>query len=66
MMKQRYGQHECTSIQKQIENNNIPTTIIYPNVIGLAKNLQANDNSAAIRITKDKFCKELIKKFENG
>ena len=55
-----------TSIQKQIENNNIPTTIIYPNVIGLAKNLLANDNSAAIHITKDKFCKELIKKFEKA
>ena len=40
-----------------------PTTVIYQNVIGLAKNLLANNSSAAIRIVQDSFCKELIQRF---
>ncbi len=39
-----------------------PTTIIYSSPKGLAKNLMADDNSAAIRITKDQFCKKIILK----
>lgn len=42
-----------------------PTTIIYPHVKGLSKNLLPKDGSAAIRIPKDEFCIELIQKF-NG
>ena len=55
-----------TSIQTELIDSNIPTTVIYPKVIGLAKNLLANDNSAAIRVTKDEFCKKLIKKFKKA
>lgn len=40
-----------------------PTTIIYPTIRGLSPNLLARDGSAAIRISTDKFCKELIQKF---
>ena len=40
-----------------------PTTIIYKNTKGLAKNLLANNGSAAIRIVKDKFCNDLITQF---
>jgi len=40
-----------------------PLTIIYPNAVGLAKNLIAQDGSIAIRIVKDEFCKNLIYKF---
>ena len=40
-----------------------PTTIIYPNVVGLSKNLIPEDGSAAIRIPKDLFCIQLIKTF---
>lgn len=40
-----------------------PTTIIYDDPIRVAENLIAADNSLAIRVTKDKFCKELTKRF---
>lgn len=37
-----------------------PTTIIYDDPIRIAENLIAEDNSLAIRVTKDVFCKKLI------
>ena len=40
-----------------------PTTIIYQNPIGLAKNVVAKDNTIAIRIVQHEFCKQLIKEF---
>lgn len=40
-----------------------PTTIIYKNPKGLAKNTIALDNTVAIRIPKNDFCVSLIKKF---
>ena len=39
-----------------------PTTIIYDQPIRVAENLVAEDNSLAIRVTKDKFCQALIQK----
>jgi L-threonylcarbamoyladenylate synthase len=45
-----------------IEYSEKPLTIIYPKAIALAENVPAPDGSIAIRITKDKFCKELIHK----
>ena len=39
-----------------------PTTIIYDDAIRVAENLIAEDNSLAIRVTKDRFCETLIKK----
>ncbi len=47
---------------KEAENIT-PTTIIYKNTKGLAKNLLANNGSAAIRIVKDEFCYNLITQF---
>lgn len=41
-----------------------PTTIIYDNPIGLAKNAIAQDNTMAIRVASDKFCQYLINKFK--
>ena len=41
---------------------NKPTTIIYDNPIRIAENLVAEDNTLAIRVTKDKFCQDLIRK----
>jgi L-threonylcarbamoyladenylate synthase len=38
-----------------------PTTIIYNNPIGLAKNVVAIDDTVAIRIVQNDFCKQLIK-----
>ncbi|MEM9685785.1 MAG: L-threonylcarbamoyladenylate synthase [Bacteroidota bacterium] len=40
-----------------------PMTIIYTNPVGLAKNLVAEDNTIAIRVAKDAFCSQLIKRF---
>jgi len=39
-----------------------PTTIIYDNPIRVAENIIAEDNSLAIRVPKDDFCKKLIQK----
>lgn len=39
-----------------------PTTIIYDDPIGVAVNLIAEDNSLAIRVVQDYFCKQLLKK----
>ena len=41
-----------------------PTTIIYDNPIRVADNLVADDNSLAIRVVKDDFCKKLIQKLK--
>jgi L-threonylcarbamoyladenylate synthase len=40
-----------------------PTTIIYDDPIRVAENLIAADNSLAIRVTKDEFCKKLIQRY---
>ena len=40
-----------------------PTTIIYDNPVGLAKNVVAADNTVAIRIVQNEFCRELIRLF---
>jgi L-threonylcarbamoyladenylate synthase len=47
-----------------LQKFNKPTTIIYNKPRRLAKKVIANDNTVAIRIVQDKFCKELIEKFE--
>jgi L-threonylcarbamoyladenylate synthase len=40
-----------------------PTTVIYEGALGFADNLVAKDGSIAIRICKDEFCRQLIKRF---
>jgi len=40
-----------------------PTTIIYKNPRGLAKNVIAQDNTVAVRIVKHTFCEQLISSF---
>ena len=49
--------------QLKIKKFNQPTTIVYQNVSNLANNLIAEDNTAAFRITNDKFCNLLISSF---
>jgi len=39
-----------------------PTTVIYDQAVGLPGNLVNQDGSIAIRVTRDPFCKSLIKK----
>jgi L-threonylcarbamoyladenylate synthase len=44
-----------------IKKSQKPTTIIYNNPKGVAKNLVANDNTLAIRVVNNTFCEKLIK-----
>lgn len=44
-----------------LKNARRPTTIIYDRPLRVAENLIAKDNSLAIRVTKDDFCKSLIR-----
>ncbi|MFD0991752.1 L-threonylcarbamoyladenylate synthase [Tenacibaculum geojense] len=46
-----------------LKSSQNPTTIIYNNPIGLAKNTIAEDNTVAIRIPDNEFCIQLIKDF---
>ena len=46
-----------------INSLNKPTTIIYSQAKNLASNVIAPDGTIAIRITKDSFCRDLIKHF---
>ncbi len=41
-----------------------PITIIYDDPRGIAHNLIASDNSLAVRVATDKFCRYLINKFK--
>ncbi len=41
-----------------------PTTIVYDNPKGVAKNLIAPDNTLGVRVATDKFCQNLIGKFK--
>jgi L-threonylcarbamoyladenylate synthase len=45
-----------------LNNTGKPTTVIYNGAIGLAANLTPTDGTIAIRITKDIFCRHLIKR----
>ena len=40
-----------------------PTTIVFDEPIGVAKNLVADDNTLAIRVASDMFCQRMIQKF---
>jgi len=46
-----------------LKHANKPTTIIYDRPLHIAENLIAEDNTLAIRVASDSFCRELIKKF---
>ena len=46
-----------------IEHSTEPITIIFPNGKNVAPKVLAEDGSIAIRITKDPFCKALVRKF---
>ena len=49
--------------QSKISSSKKPTTIIYQNAKGLAKNLISQDNTAAFRIPRDRFCHLLVTSF---
>jgi L-threonylcarbamoyladenylate synthase len=46
-----------------LENLDKPTTIIYSNAKNLAWNVIASDGTIGIRVTRDPFCKDLVKRF---
>lgn len=46
-----------------IKKDKVPTTIIYPKAKNLPSKLIAQDGSIAIRVARDEFCRELIRKF---
>jgi len=63
-MLERYVQQVPKVAYDIIDLATKPTTIVYDNPIGIAKNLIAKDNTLAIRIASDKFCRYLINKFK--
>ena len=62
MLRQYVGEIP-TRLIDILKNTTKPTTVIYKNPKGLAKNVIAKDNTVAIRIAQDEFCQKLIKKF---
>jgi L-threonylcarbamoyladenylate synthase len=58
----KYTANPDPDVSDFIRNSDRPTTVIYENAIGLPDNLIGPDGSIAIRITKDSFCKTLIKR----
>jgi L-threonylcarbamoyladenylate synthase len=51
------------SLFDHLEKSTKPTTVIYDGALGFADNLIGKDGSIAIRICKDDFCRQLIKRF---
>lgn len=62
-MLQKYIHSISKEILELLSSAIKPTTIIYNNPVGLAKNVVASDNTVAIRIPKNEFCKQLITAF---
>ena len=46
-----------------MDNVERPITIIFPNAMNLPKNVIGEDNSIAIRVVKNEFCKRLIRDY---
>ena len=51
------------SLFDYLDKTTRPTTVVYDGALGFADNLVAKDGSIAIRICKDEFCRQLIKRF---
>ena len=51
------------SLFDHLDKTTKPTTVVYEGALGFAGNIVANDGSIAIRICKDEFCRQLIKRF---
>ena len=62
-MLQQYIPLISKEVLSLLSSTKKPTTIIYNNPVGLAKNVVASDNTVAIRIPQNEFCKQLISKF---
>lgn len=62
-MLERYIEEIPEVAYELLEATDRPTTIIYDNPVGIAKNLVTPDRTLAIRIPDDEFCQKLIRKF---
>ena len=51
------------SLFDYLEKITKPTTVVYDGALGFADNLIGSDGSIAIRICRDEFCRQLIKRF---
>lgn len=59
----RYVAQPDLQVFEYLKNAQKPTTVIFKGAIGLADNLINTDGSIGIRICKDEFCRQLIKRF---
>lgn len=59
----RYTASPDPAVFAYLRETEKPTTVIYGHALGLAENVLAPDGSVAIRICRDPFCKNLIKRF---
>jgi len=62
-MLKKYIPKVTKAVIELLSKTTNPTTIIYDNPAGLAKNVVAEDNTVAIRIVQNEFCRELIRLF---
>lgn len=62
-MLQKYVKNIPSEVLNLLNTVKKPTSIIYSNPVGLAENVVAEDNTVAIRIPQNNFCKELIQQF---
>ncbi len=62
-MLQKYIPKVPKAVIELLSKATNPTTIIYDNPVGLAKNVVAADNTVAIRMVQHEFCRELIHLF---
>lgn len=60
----RYVANPHPDIVSMVQGFERPTTVIYEQAIGLPDNLVNKDGSIAIRVTRDPFCKSLIKRMK--
>jgi L-threonylcarbamoyladenylate synthase len=62
-MLKKYIPKVSEAVLELLSKTTNPTTIIYDNPVGLAKNVVAADNTVAIRIVQNEFCRLLINQF---
>ncbi len=60
----KYLANPMLGLEEIIQQYSEPTTIIYENAILLPDILMGENNSIAVRITKDPFCRSLIKRIK--
>lgn len=55
--------HPDLAVFDYLQQTTKPTTVVYDGAIGFADNLTGADGSIAIRICRDEFCRQLLKRF---